>query len=124
MVVDDDPDFVEVVRITLQKAGHTVTTASNGEQAIKQAQRTRPDALILDVMMSYVTEGLNLARKFRAMPDMRSIPILMVSSLTGIQVSTDPTSPEHVAVDAWISKPVKPASLTEKINHLLGQESA
>jgi len=119
LVVDDDPDFVEIVRTVLVKEGHVVTTASNGDQALKQARQKRPDVLLLDVMMSYVVEGLNVARQFRSDLTLQDVPILVISSLTGVQATDIFPAGEHATVDAWISKPVKPAMLLEKISALV-----
>lgn len=122
LVVDDDPDFVEVVRTVLTKSGHTVTTASNGEQALKQVQAKRPDVILLDVMMSYVIEGFTVARQLRSDAKTQHIPILIVSSLTGVQASDILPGQGHAAIDGWLSKPIKPAVLLEKIDAALSQQ--
>jgi len=122
LVVDDDPDFVEVVRTILTKSGHTVMTAGNGQQALKQVQASRPDVILLDVMMSYVIEGLTVARQLRSEAHTQHIPILVVSSLTGVQAADILPGQGQAAIDGWLSKPIKPAVLLEKINAVLSQQ--
>jgi len=122
LVVDDDPDFVEVVRTILTKSGHTVMTAGNGQQALKQVQASRPDVILLDVMMSYVIEGLTVARQLRSEAHTQHIPILVVSSLTGVQAADILPGQWQAAIDGWLSKPIKPAVLLEKINAVLSQQ--
>ncbi len=62
LVVDDDVDFVKVVSKVLQKAGHEVTSARNGEQALEMMHKKVPDLVLLDMMMSYILDGLDVRR--------------------------------------------------------------
>lgn len=121
LVVDDDPDFVEIMRTILQKEGHEIATAGNGDQAFQLMQKDKPDLVLLDIMMSYVLDGLNLTRQMRMNPKLKDIPILMVTSLTGAQTTEMHPSDNYVAVDGWLSKPVQPKELIERVNALLGQ---
>jgi len=125
LVVDDDPDFVEVIRTVLQKEGHEITTASNGDQALKVMKDSPPDLLLLDVMMSYVLDGLNVVREMRADPKLKDIPIIIISSLTGVQTEEMYPSDRDMEIEGWISKPVQPKELIDKVNALIGaQESS
>jgi Lrp/AsnC family transcriptional regulator, regulator for asnA, asnC and gidA len=121
LVVDDDPDFVEVTRIVLQEHGYQVITAANGTQAMKLAAQERPAVILLDVMMSSVLEGVSVTDKLSQDAELRNIPVIMVSSIAGTeQAGLFPTD-QALAIDAWISKPVVPAQLLEQVERVLSQ---
>ena len=65
LVVDDEPDLVELVRLTLDQAGHQVATAASGREALDALRRHRPDLLILDLMLPDVS-GTEICRRLRA----------------------------------------------------------
>jgi len=118
LVVDDDPDFVEIARTVLESKGHTVLTAPDGDQALKRARAEKPDIVLLDVMMSTVLDGLNVSQVMREDPEMKSIPIVLVTSIASTsQAGLFPTD-EYLAVDGWISKPVSPAELLKTVARL------
>lgn len=119
LVVDDDPDFVEIVRTILNTDGNEVTTAANGDQALKRMREQKPDLVLLDIMMSYVLDGLDVTRKMWEDPALRKIPVIMVTSLTATREAAMFPSDEHMSIDDWISKPVKPADLRERVGRLL-----
>jgi CheY-like chemotaxis protein len=121
MVVDDDPDFVEIVTLILE-SHYEVTSAANGKQALKRMREQKPHLVLLDVMMSYVLDGVDVAETMSLDPELKDIPVVMVSSLPTSQCSayseSFPTD-NHVAVDAWMSKPVKPDDLLATVAKFL-----
>lgn len=121
MVVDDDPDFVEIVSLILESQ-YEVTSAANGKQALERMRGQKPDLVLLDVMMSYVLDGVDVAETMSLDPELKDIPVIMVSSLPTSQSSAYterfPTD-NHVAVDDWMSKPVKPDDLLARIAKFL-----
>ncbi|MGQ9595340.1 MAG: response regulator [Anaerolineae bacterium] len=120
LVVDDDPDFVSVVRTILLSAGHEVDTAANGGQALQRMRAHRPDVILLDIMMSYVLDGLDVVREMARDPALKDIPVLIVSSLTSVEgVSGMFPTDEAPAADGWISKPVDPDDLLRRIAEVL-----
>jgi CheY-like chemotaxis protein len=119
LVVDDDPDFVEIVRTILLADGHEISTAANGDQALKRMREDRPDVILLDMMMSYVLDGLDVTRKMWQDPKLRKIPVIMVTSLTATREAAVFPSDEHMSIDDWISKPVRPSDLRKRVNELL-----
>lgn len=124
LVVDDDPDFVAVVTTILKSAGYEVDTAANGGQALQRMRAKRPDCILLDIMMSYVLDGLDVTREMAQDPALKDIPVLIVSSLTGVEGASGmfPTD-EAIAADGWISKPVDPDDLLKRIAELLPEEA-
>jgi len=122
LVVDDDPDFVEVTRIVLERAGYRVISASNGDEALAQVKAEKPDLMLLDVMMRTVTDGLDACLELREDSVSRYLPVVMVTSIASTDHSGD-VSTEHAAcADGWLSKPVNPQYLLETVGRLLDGE--
>lgn len=119
LVVDDDPDFVEITRMILEARGYQVISAMNGNQALANMQQERPDLVILDVMMSCVLDGLDVTRKMQADAELRDIPVIMVSSIASSPYADMFPTDEHLSVDAWISKPVQPDDLLKTVQQCL-----
>ena len=120
LVIDDDPEFVEITRMILEANNYEVMSASSGDQGLESMRRDRPDVVVLDIMMSSVLDGLNVSHEIQADPELRGIPVIMVSSIiTSPHASLFPTD-EYLPVDAWISKPMNPDDLIAKIGQLLG----
>ena len=119
LVVDDDPDFVQVTRTILTKEGYDVTTASNGTEAWDAMMKDKPDLVLLDVMMSTTLEGVELSRKMAADPKLKGIPIIMISSIDSSWHAGKLPDNIHIPIDAWISKPVKPDHLLKTIQRFL-----
>jgi chemosensory pili system protein ChpA (sensor histidine kinase/response regulator) len=120
LVVDDDPDFVKVTTRVLEKAGHEVTSAPNGAKAIQAMRQDAPDVVLLDIMMSYILDGLDVSREMAEDPTLKDIPVIMVTSLTGVKGSGMFPTDEYVPVDEWLSKPVDPETLLARVNQALG----
>ena len=80
LVVEDDPDQLEVTRLSLKAAGFAIGTASNGIDALKKAQTVSPDLILLDVMMPGM-DGFAVCETLRENPATASIPVLMLTGL-------------------------------------------
>jgi CheY-like chemotaxis protein len=119
LVVDDDPDFVKVTAKVLGKAGYDVISAPNGAKALQTMRQERPDVVLLDIMMSYILDGLDVSREMAEDPDLKDTPVIMVTSLTGIKGSGVFPTDEYVPVDEWLSKPVDPDTLLERVSKAL-----
>lgn len=118
LVVDDDPDFVEIARTVLAANGHVVITASSGDQGLARVRADKPDIVLLDVMMASVLDGLHVSQVMRDDPALKAIPIVMVSSIASTPHAALFPTDEYVAVDGWISKPVSPAELLKTVARL------
>jgi CheY-like chemotaxis protein len=119
LVVDDDPDFVEIMRTILESNDYEVMTAANGNQALVQVKATLPDLLILDIMMSTVLDGLDVSEKLAQDPDARYMPVIMVSSIAETPYAHVFPMEQQPHMDAWLSKPVDPKVLLNKVAELL-----
>lgn len=120
LVVDDDPDFVRITSKILRSAGYEVTSAANGAKALQAMRKERPDLVLLDIMMSYVLDGLDVSREMAQDPELAGIPIIMVTSLTAIKDTEMVPGDEFVPVDEWLTKPVSPKTLLERVAQALG----
>ncbi len=115
MIVDDDPDFVEITRLILTKEGYEVSSASSGEQAYRLMKAQRPDLVLLDVMMATPLDGVDLARRIAADPVLRRTPVIMISSIDSSQYAALLPDDLHIPIDVWISKPIDPDQLLKTI---------
>ena len=119
LVVDDDPDFVEIMRTILEAHDYAVITAANGNQALLQVAAHHPDLMILDIMMSTVLDGLDVSQKLSEDPDARFMPVIMVSSIAETPYAHVFPMEEQPHMDAWLSKPVDPKTLLNKVAEFL-----
>ena len=79
LIVDDEPDALKMVTLTLQAEGYQVVTGSDGEEALRLAQAEHPDLIMLDVMMPKLN-GYEVARRLRRLPEFSQVPILFLSA--------------------------------------------
>jgi chemosensory pili system protein ChpA (sensor histidine kinase/response regulator) len=119
LVVDDDPDFVKVTAKILEKGGYEVVSASNGAKALQTMRSNPPDVVLLDIMMAYILDGLDVSREMAADPTLKDIPVIMVTSLTGVKGSGLFPTDEYVPVDEWLSKPVDADILLRRVGEAL-----
>jgi chemosensory pili system protein ChpA (sensor histidine kinase/response regulator) len=119
LVVDDDPDFVKVSSKVLERAGHEVVSAASGAKALQAMREDPPDVVLLDIMMSYILDGLDVSREMAEDPALKDVPVIMVTSLTGVKGSGMFPSDEYVPVDEWLSKPVDPETLLARVDQAL-----
>jgi len=120
LVIDDDRDFIKITRMILESKGYEVIAAANGEEGLKVMRREKPNLVILDVMMAYILEGLDTRRQMAADPDLRDIPVIMSTSLTGERVQRNLPSDEYVPDSAWLHKPIDPDKLLEQVRKTIG----
>jgi two-component system alkaline phosphatase synthesis response regulator PhoP len=127
LIIDDDPDFVEGIKAILTKAGYEVEAAYNPKAGLA-ALRAKPwDMLLLDVMMGRGAEGIMIARQLGKDPQLRELPVLII---TGIREQIaflfpgEPVHPHFVDVDELVEKPVEPKLLLERVSALLATAKA
>jgi len=122
LVIDDDPDFVNAVRIVLEKEGHTILHASNGEKGVQRAREDNPALVILDVIMDSVLDGLSASRALSEDATTARIPIIMITSIASTSYADYFPTDEYLHVRAFMSKPVSPADLIKQVNRLLPKQ--
>ena len=115
LVADDDPDFVQIMRTSLTSEGYDVVSAKDGDEALRVMKEEAVDVVLLDVMMASVLDGVSVAYTMQTDPALKHIPIIMISSIVSSpHASLFPTD-QYIPMDAWITKPVQPADLLEKV---------
>ncbi len=120
LVVDDDPDFVNLTSTILHSRNYEVLTASDGQQAMQVMRKNKPDVTLLDVMMTHLLEGLEVSREMAKDPTLKDVPVIMVSSLAGSRARTVLPSSEHIPMQKWIQKPIDPDLLLAEVESALG----
>jgi len=118
LIIDDDPDFVEVTKVLLETKQYNVDFAYSPEEGLAKLEKETPDALILDVMMGKGAEGFIFARKIRKDPRFEKMPILMLTSMreqTGFDFPGQRIHSKFLPVDDYVEKGVEPQVLLEKI---------
>lgn len=121
MIIDDDIDLVEAMRITLESGDYEVIDAQEGTKGFEMLKTEQPDLLILDVMMGTQDEGFQLAYQIRNDEATKEIPIVMVTAV-GAQTgfSFDPDKDESfLPVDEFLEKPVNPQALLDTVKRNL-----
>jgi len=121
LVVDDDPNFVVVMKSVLESKGYNVEAAYDSKEAMEKIERLKPDLILLDIMMEKLTDGFNICYKLKHDPEMKNIPVLAVSAITertGFKFSPA-TDGEYFEADDYVEKPVKPTDLLERVEKLL-----
>jgi len=126
LLVDDDPDFIDINRIILEAVNYQVDEAHSVPEALQKLNDFRYDVLVLDLMMEDRDSGFTLAYAVRSDERLRRIPILMLTSAeekTGFsfQFSQDQ---EWMKVDDFAAKPLKPADLVARIEKLLERNAS
>ena len=121
LVIDDDPDFLEFVRIVLESRDYEVHTAENASEGLAAMRRVKPDLVLLDVMMSYALDGLNVTRKMRGDPELREIPLILISAIVSQEESALFPTDEYLRADLCMSKPVEPAELLEQVSGFIAR---
>ncbi|GCE04577.1 response regulator transcription factor [Dictyobacter aurantiacus] len=119
LVVDDEDNIIELIRLGLRYEGFQVEVASDGEQGIALAQRIDPDLVILDVMMPGI-DGLEVCRRLRGNPTTRDVPILM---LTAKDEVGDRILGLQTGADDYLTKPFDFYELLERIKAILRRQS-
>src|SRR5450756_1855870 len=115
LVVDDEPDILELVKYNLDKEGYQVTVVATGEDALAATRTKMPDIVILDLMLPGV-DGLEVCRRLRGDPKTRNIPIVM---LTAKGDEADVVTGLELGASDYVTKPFSPRVLTARIRAVL-----
>ena len=119
LIVDDERDMLKMLRIRLEKNGYSIITASNGEECIEKAAEEKPDAILLDVLLSGQS-GFEVSKLLKANIKTKDIPIIMVTALLGESVQRQGI---ECGAEYLISKPFDPNDLLWEIEDVLKKSS-
>ena len=115
LVVDDEPDLLELVRINLAQSGYTVETAASGSDALAALRRAPPDVMILDLMLPDLS-GTELCARVRAVQRLAALPIIM---LTAKSEEIDRVVGLELGADDYVTKPFSPRELALRVRAVL-----
>ncbi|MBC6110389.1 response regulator transcription factor [Pedobacter fastidiosus] len=119
LIVDDEPDILELIEYNLKKEGYQVFLASNGQEGITVAKKVHPDLIILDIMMPKM-DGIEACRLMRAIPEFKNTFMVF---LTARSEEYSEIAGFNVGADDYIAKPIKPRALVSRINAILRRNS-
>jgi len=115
LIIEDDPDVLDLVRLHLRKAGYLVAETNDGEEGLKKAREQQPAAIILDLMLPGI-RGEEVCRRLKARPSTARIPIIM---LTALGEAEDCVAGLELGADDYVSKPFSPRELILRLQAIL-----
>lgn len=115
LLVDDEPDILEIVGYNLIQEGYQVVTASNGKEAVQKAKKELPQLIIMDVMMPEM-DGMEACEQIRKMPELSHV---IITFLTARNEDYSQVAGFEAGADDYIAKPIKPKVLVSKVKALL-----
>jgi DNA-binding response OmpR family regulator len=120
LVVDDEPDALELIKFNLKAAGYDVVTAADGDEALKKARALLPALIVLDVMLPEV-DGLEVCKILRRDTRVSATPIIM---LTAKAAEIDRVLGLELGADDYVTKPFSPRELVLRVKRLLRTDPA
>jgi two-component system alkaline phosphatase synthesis response regulator PhoP len=120
LVVDDEPDMVEMIKAALESASHQVIAAFNGKEGIEKAKKEKPDAIVLDIMMPE-KDGFAACKELKGDPACKDIPILILTAVGEHFANTRYAKSMGLELEAedYIDKPLDPKLLVARLAKLL-----
>ena len=122
LIIDDDPDIVEAIKVVLEDKKYDIVSASSGKQGLEKVKKVKPDLVILDVMMETGDKGFDVARAIKNNEDHKNIPILMLTALkekTGLDFKKEAGDEVWLPVDDYCDKSIDFKDLILKVENLL-----
>ncbi|SCY46843.1 response regulator transcription factor [Flavobacterium caeni] len=115
LLVDDEPDILEIVGYNLSQEGYQIVTAENGKEAIAKAKKEHPQLIIMDVMMPEM-DGMEATEAIRKTPELKDV---IITFLTARSEDYSQVAGFDAGADDYITKPIKPKLLVSKVKALL-----
>ena len=115
LLVDDEPDILEIVGYNLSNEGYQISTAKNGQEAVSKAKKDQPHLIIMDVMMPEM-DGIEACEQIRKIPELSET---VITFLTARGEDYSQVAGFDAGADDYITKPIKPKVLVSKVKALL-----
>jgi two-component system cell cycle response regulator DivK len=115
LIVEDNPQNMRVIEMTLKAKGYLILGATDGEEALDTAVRERPDLIIMDIQLPKLN-GLEVTKRLRQMPEFNDIPII---AITAYAMKGDKEKSIEAGCNAYLSKPINTRELPEIIAEML-----
>ncbi len=125
LLIDDDVDLTEALKVILTGAQYAVITAYNKMEGMEKIAIEKPALIVLDAMMSTWQDGFEISRELKNNPEFKNIPILMLTSITertGVEFKSSAGDPTWLPVDGFLDKPVEPTVLLSEVQKLLREK--
>jgi CheY-like chemotaxis protein len=127
LIIDDDKDLVNTMKVVFESKDFIVTTAYNGNEGSEAIRQKRPDAIVLDVMMATLTEGFDLARYLKDTPEYHDIPIILVTGFPKEMTTIGTENFQTILENDWpaakfIEKPVDPEKIVAAVEAVLKEQ--
>ncbi len=125
LIVDDDQDLTNAMKIALESEQFTVLSAASREEGMEKIRNDKPDLIILDVMMQSWSDGFEMSRELKQDPRFKTIPILILTAVkekSGIDFKTTAGDPDWLPVDGFLNKPAEPQALLAEVKRILSQK--
>ncbi|MDQ7778169.1 MAG: response regulator [Planctomycetota bacterium] len=121
LVIDDDPDIIDIVRASLQKEPYDIVVAYDGQEGVEKARAEKPDGIILDIMMPN-KDGFTACHELKHDPACKQIPVLILTAVGQHFATTRYAKSQGLALesDDYVEKPINPQVLVERVRELLG----
>src|SRR5690625_2047848 len=117
LLVDDEPDILEILDYNLSKEGYSIRKAESGKKAIKKAKEKIPHLIILDLMMPGM-DGIETCEKLREIPELDKT---VIAFLTALNEDLKEVESYDAGADDYITKPIRPKLLVSKVKPLLSR---
>lgn len=122
LIVDDDPDFREFVRIVLETHGYQVWEAANAPAGLALMRDVQPGLVLLDAMMSYELAGISTIRTVRSEPQLANLPVILISAVLSEDGDRFLPADERAMVNRFLSKPISPDELLNEVAAILSDQ--
>jgi CheY-like chemotaxis protein len=125
VIIDDDPDIRDALTMILESAGYRATCCATGPEGLAAIRENPPDLVILDIMLSFPSEGFHLAHELRRDEELRRIPIILISAV-GATMGMDyakEVGPDYVSAEKFLDKPLTAATVLRAVEETLGESS-
>lgn len=125
LVIDDEPDMVDMLRMALEKASYEVIAAYDGREGVEKARTEKPDAIVLDIMMPE-KDGFVACRELKGDAATADIPILILTAVGSRFATTSYARSMGLDLEAddYIDKPVDPNELVKRVGKLLARANS
>jgi PleD family two-component response regulator len=117
LIIDDDIDTTNLLESIIKTKGHQPVSVNNSMSAVEAANSANPDLILLDIMMPGIN-GIQLCKMFQSIPELKHIPIIIVSALNDIGSKKDAFK---AGAKDFITKPLRPTELNQKIMYWIDQ---
>jgi two-component system alkaline phosphatase synthesis response regulator PhoP len=119
LVIEDEKDLAEMIKVTLEKAGYSVELAYDGQDGLQRAKNTNPSLIVLDLMIPLV-DGYKVCEELKSEDQYKNIPIVV---LTARDSKIEEKIGYAMGADVYLAKPYEPKTLLSKIKKLLGEQA-